>query len=157
LRWHRHAALGVVHSTLWPWYPAVEVDAAGPFLSGDLNGDGSGDADISVDCGNGGGTAAGDLGSADVIVAASENDFTGATHPIRVLGIVRPRQPEMLATHPPYIGRVEILPGKVIAYEDWYGPNDSDCCPSGRATTIWTYSHGKLTPSRTVIDLSPSR
>ena len=34
----------------------------------------------------------------------------------------------------------------MIASEYFYGPHDSDCCPSGRATTYWLYIHGGLTP-----------
>jgi hypothetical protein len=119
---------------------------------GDLDGDGTTDeAAVGVVCSNGGGTAAGQLGFFYVIVGARENV-------LRLMGVVTPRQPlDPDAGHVPLLGSVEILRGRLLAQEAWYGPSDGTCCPSGRAATIWTYASGKLRPSRTIVVLRPSR
>jgi hypothetical protein len=146
-----------VHSAAWPWWAIVVVSATPPSWKdgeyGDLDGDGNtNEAAVGVVCSNGGGTAAGQLGFSYVIFQAREYE-----HVLRAVGVIRPRQPfNPEEGHVPLLGSVEILPGKVLAQEAWYGPHDGTCCPSGRATTIWTYARGKLRPSRTVVVLRPS-
>jgi hypothetical protein len=38
-------------------------------------------------------------------------------------------------------GQAQAGPGLTVE-ELWYGPDDSTCCPSGRATNTWTYVDG---------------
>jgi hypothetical protein len=141
----------LVRSTIWPWWPLVDVSAYPRPTFGDLDGDERDEAALNVMCSNGGGMAAGQLGSAYVI-------FSARRHVLRVVGVVRPRQPlDPEASHVPLLGAVEILPGKVIVQEAWYGPHDGTCCSSGRAATVWTYATGTLRPTRTVVVLPPSR
>lgn len=146
----------VVRSAAWPWWAIVDVFATPPHSRsggyGDLDGDGnSNEAAVGVICSNGGGTGAGQLGSSSVIFSARENV-------LHVVGVIRPQQPlDAEAGHVPLLGPVEILRGKVLAQEAWYGPHDGTCCPSGRAATIWTYVGGRLRPSRTIVVLRPSR
>jgi hypothetical protein len=110
---------------------------------------------MNVDCSNGGGMADGRLASAVVVFAAGEHTEGEAEYPLRVIGVITPQQPYTPGSEPPLIGRVELVPGKVIVSEAWYGPGDATFCASGRATTIWTYSHRKLISPRTVVDLAP--
>jgi hypothetical protein len=147
---HLRHGTAFVHSASKPWWPAVLVQT-GPVSYGDLDGDGRDEAAVGVDCNNGGGMAAGQLGFSSVI-------FSTRAGRLRVLGVVAPRQPlDLEASHVPLLGRVEILTGKVIAQEAWYGPHDGTCCPSGRAATVWRYTKGTLRPSRTVVVVSPAR
>jgi len=144
-----------VRSAAWPWWAIVDVSATPPSSTdgeyGDLDGDGIDEAAVGVVCSNGGGTAAGQLGFSYVIFTAGENV-------LRVIGVITPRQPlDPEAGHVPLLASVEVLPGKVLTQEAWYGSNDGTCCPSGRATTIWRYAGGKLRPSRTIVVLRPSR
>jgi hypothetical protein len=151
-----HDGRGAVRSATWPWWAIVDVSVSPPSRAegeyGDLDGDGTTDeAAVGVVCSNGGGTAAGQLGFSYVIFCASENV-------LHLIGVVTPRQPlDPDAGHVPLLGSVEILRGKLLAQEAWYGPSDGTCCPSGRAATIWTYASGKLRPSRTIVVLRPSR
>jgi hypothetical protein len=126
----------------------VTVDSGlAPVVFGDLAGNGGDDAGLSVDCTNGGGTADGVLLYSWVI-------FSGAGDRLSVLGIVTPRvQPS--GELPTLIGIV-IRPGKITAHEFFYGPADPTCCASGRATTIWTYTHGALRPGVPVITRRPN-
>jgi len=96
----------------------------------------------------------------------------GATPPPqRLPGIVTPQQPENQAAsqgdafHPALIGGVEMVmrganqhtADRLVVQEDWYGPADpSSCCPSGRATSIWRYTNGRLIPVRTIVDIPPA-
>jgi hypothetical protein len=151
-----HEGQAAVRSAAWPWWAIVEVSVTPPKWAqgeyGDLDGDGITDeAAVGVVCSNGGGTAAGQLGFSYVIFSARENV-------LHVIGVITPQQPlNADAGHVPLLGSVEILRGKLLAQEAWYGPNDGTCCPSGRVATIWTYASGKLRPSRTIVVLRPSR
>lgn len=144
------AGQAFVRSSAWPWWSVVEVDLR-PAAYGDLDGDGRDEAAVGVVCSNGGGTASGQLGFATVVFRARDRE-------LRVVGVVRPRQPlDPEAGHVPLLGRVEIRRRRVVAEELWYGPRDGTCCPSGRATTIWTYARGSLPASRTIVVVRPSR
>jgi hypothetical protein len=125
---------------------SVEVDASGPLVYGDLAGSGHDDAGLLFDCNNGSGTADGALLWGWAI-------FSGTADKLTVVGVVTPRvQPAGVgATHLD----IAIQPGKIIAYEDVYGPYDPTAGGSGRATTVWTYSHGQLRPGRPVITRRP--
>jgi hypothetical protein len=137
------------HSVVYPWWSVIDIGAAwekGVVSYGDLDGDGRDEAAVAVTCGNGGGTAGGQLAFATVI-------FTARRKSLRVLGIVTPQQPlGPAATHVPIVSRVRIRGRTVVAPEAWYGPDDGTCCPSGRARTVWRYTRAGLRPSQTVVE-----
>jgi hypothetical protein len=106
---------------------------------GDLEGNGTDDAALWVNCNNGGGTADGAL-LYDWVV------FSGSSGRLSVVGVITPRvQP---AGQLPTVLQVAIKPGKVVARESFYGRYDPTCCSSGRATTTWTYVHRTLSPGK---------
>lgn len=127
---------------LW-WNPVVVYSWSKPVF-GDLDGNGRDEAALGVDCANGGGTAGGQLAFSEVV-------FKAVGQSLRVVGILTPRQPLTPGAHVPLSHVVSIERGRVVVSEAWYGPNDGDCCASGRARTIWTYAAGKLRPARTTI------
>jgi hypothetical protein len=148
-----HNGSATVHSTRWPAYPRVRVAAVwsgAPVVYGDLNGDPRPEAAIRVACSNLGGTAAGQLAFAVVMFTS------GRTSP-RPVGVITPRQPRAVGVHVPIVGPVRITRGRVTASEAWYGPRDSDCCPSGQARTPWLYVAGHLRPGATVVVRKPRR
>jgi hypothetical protein len=125
-----------------PW----EVVFIGPTVNGRL-----GDADataLSVWCTNGGGTADGQLGN-DLVIF----DVDHPQHP-RVLGILSPTQPMASDVHVPYFDsrpdKVTITKERITVHELWYGMNDSTCCPTGSATTVWTWNGRHFSPSTTI-------
>jgi len=139
----------MVHSSEWPWW-AVVVVYAHIASYGDLAGNGRDDAAEAVICSNGGGTADGQLASADVV-------FKPVGHTLRVVGIITPQQPLNPSTpHVPLLGGVDIQHGQITAHEFWYGPADGTCCASGRAETIWAYRNGALQPTRTIVEKQPA-
>lgn len=140
---HLRDGSAVVASTRWRAWPKVTVYREEHVAYGDLDGDGLDEAGFGVVCSNGGGTAAGQLAFAQVIFRLE----AGRLH---VVGIVTPRHLTPSAPHVPLV-TVQIVPGRVIATEYFYGPHDGDCCASGRARTIWRYSSSKLHPGRPVI------
>ena len=150
-RRYEYGIAALIHpdvALLW-WNPVV-VDSWSKPVFGDLDGDGRDEAALGVDCANGGGTAGGQLAFSSVI-------FKAAGLSLRVVGIVAPRQPLVPGTsHVPLSNVVAIKRGQVVVSEAWYGPEDGDCCASGRARTIWTYAAEKLRPARTTILRKPS-
>ena len=127
------------------WWNPVWVYSWGTPTFGDLDGDGQDEAGLGVVCANGGGTAGGQLGFADVV-------FKAVGRSLRVVGIVTPRQPLSGAgVHVPLVAPASIRRGRVIAPESWYGPYDGSCCGSGRARTTWKLDRGTLRPTRTEI------
>jgi hypothetical protein len=116
----------------------VDVEISDSPVYGDLDGDGQLEAAVSVGCDNGGGTADGQLGFAYVVVAARAGR-------LRVLGTVTPsiHRPGL---HVSLFESIKIDVGRITAVEAWYRESDATCCPGGRATTVWTYSDGQLTP-----------
>jgi hypothetical protein len=145
-----------VHSVVWPWWSIVSVSIGRPRREdgnyGDLEKGWVDDAAaLYVSCSNGGGMAAGQLAFTAVI-------FVLRSHTLRPVGVITPQQPEYPAAgHVPILGSVEILSGKVIAEEVWYGLGDGTCCPTGRAATVWNYDKGTLTPERTVVIVPPNK
>jgi hypothetical protein len=127
------------------WWNPVWVYSWGTPTFGDLDGDGQDEAAVGVVCANGGGTAAGQLGFAEVV-------FKAVGRSLRVVGVITPRQPLSGAgDHVPLVAPVSFRRGRLIARETWYGPNDGSCCGSGRARTTWTLVRGRLRPARTEI------
>jgi hypothetical protein len=113
---------------------------------GELAGTGNENAGLQVLCSNGGGTADGQLLWDWVI-------FSDRDRRLSVVGVVKPKvqAPHEHAT----LLQIIMKPGELIAHEFFYGPYDGTCCSSGRATTIWTYSHGVLRASTPVITRRP--
>ena len=146
---HLKDGAAVVRSRRWRQWPRVHVTdtwVEKPVVYGVLDGHPS--AAVSVNCNNGGGTVDGVLWYAQAI-------FTAAPTAPRLVGVVfaRVHRPDQLAT----VVRVAFHGSDVVSREYYYGSADGSCCPSGRATTIWTYSHGTLSPVSTVITKRPYR
>jgi hypothetical protein len=142
-----HERQAVIRSARWPKAPVHVYAGVTPVVYGDLDRDGTDEAALYVDCNNGSGTAAGVLAYAQII-------FTAGPRTPHAIAVITPRQqnPRQSAT----LVHVTIRPGKVIAHESWYGPHDGTCCPTGRATTVWTYAYGTLIPSSTVVTKRPA-
>ena len=164
LAWYKSGGDAFIHSTYWPWWPAVEVDVSGPLRLPDIDGDGDSDAYFRVWCSNTGGTGESVISSADVVFGAAGNVNGDLVKPLRMLGVITPQQPYTFGVPSPYDGQLDAVTRSsnpprsvIVASEFWYGTEDpSSCCPSGRATTIWKYAHGRLSPIRTVVALPPT-
>ncbi len=139
---HLRDGQAVISSTRWPGVRKVSVGTEPP-VYGDLTGSGQDVASLGIVCSNGGGTAAGQLAFAQVVYG-----FTGSK--LGVVGILTPRHRAAKDAHAPLL-TAKIVRGAVRATEYFYGPQDGDCCPSGRATTVWLYIHGGLMPQATVV------
>jgi hypothetical protein len=165
LHWERGFGGTAIHSAYWPWWAAVGVYASGPIRISDINGDGEDEAYFSVTCDNTGGTGESILSTADVVFSAEENVNGTLVRPLRLLGIITPQQPYSFGTNAPYDARLDVVTRSfnpqrsvIVAPEHWYGSEDpSSCCPSGRATTIWKYARGRLSPIKTVVALPPAQ
>jgi hypothetical protein len=134
-----------------PWWLPVHVNvgvsSGGGIAYGDLDGDGADEAAVQVVCDNGGGTADGQLRISVVVVGVEG----GALRP---LGVISARQPlGGVGVHVPLVSvrAGDIGNGRITTREFWYGPSDGTCCSSGRASTAWVYSNGKLRPSHTTV------
>lgn len=112
------------------------------FTYGDLEGAGISDATVGLYCSNNGGTAGGALLYSVAI-------FSGRDGKAHLLGLLTP-QVQRLRWAATLIDRPKISVGKITWTEAFYGRNDGTCCPSGRASTVWTYTNGKFTPNTTV-------
>jgi hypothetical protein len=89
---------------------------------------------------------------ADVIFVARQHA------PPALIGIVKPHIRPWGNDH--WLGSlvgVSFHGDKVVAHETYYGGSDGTCCPSGRATSIWTISGGRLTRVSTTITRKPRR
>jgi hypothetical protein len=132
------------------WLPlrvAIGVTSGGGVAYGDVDGDGRDEALVVVECSNGGGTAGGQL-RFSVVVAGVEDDA------LRLLGIITTRQAlGGFGVHVPLVAvrNSDIRDGRVTAHEYWYGPHDGTAGSSGRASTVWVYSHGGMVPRRTTV------
>jgi hypothetical protein len=142
---HLHHGSAVVSSSRWLkyGYRRVTVYREEHVAYGDLDGDGQDEAGLGIVCANDGGTAAGQLAFAQVVFRLKDDV-------LHVIGVVTPRRRAAGAAHAPLV-TVQIVPGRVIATEYFYGPHDGDCCASGRARTIWGYSNGRLHAGPTVV------
>jgi hypothetical protein len=103
-------------------------------------------AALQILCSNQGGTAAGKLAEGIFV-------FADAGQP-RSLGLLTPQyRPEQLA--PSYIPTMSVAhidtQGHIATTEYFYTPADADCCPSGRASTIWQWTGRTFIPGRTTI------
>lgn len=120
-------------------YGRVEVYQGSKPVYGDIDGDRHVEAIIGLECHNGGGTASGQLGFAEVVIRGLNGQLT-------VIGTITPQYSPAASSHVSFIAGVRIQRGKVVADETWYRPSDPTCCPTGRATTVWTLSGDTLTP-----------
>jgi hypothetical protein len=126
-----HTGSATVRSDRWPTITRVSVDR-GTVVFGDLSAHDAAAA-LQVVCANLGGTAAGQLAFAVVVYTAQAR----APLPIGVL------TPEVRSVgHVPILLPTRIGDDEVTVAEYSYGPNDPDCCPTGRATTIWRLERG---------------
>jgi hypothetical protein len=105
---------------------------------GDIYGDGSNEAAVSIRCDNGGGTADGQLVFAILVLASNQGRLI-------VVGTLTPQE-NPTGVHATLFTRFELLHGRVIAHETWYRPTDHTCCPTGSAVTVWTLRDGHLVP-----------
>jgi hypothetical protein len=108
-------------------------------IEGRLVGNGTTQAALDVWCDNGGGTAAGQLAEEYAV-------FTSTRGAARILGYITPRENPPDADHISIFGSIVLTVGKITAHEQWYGPTDDTCCPTGTATTVWQYENGTLIP-----------
>jgi len=73
----------------------------------------------------------------------------GAAH---LLGTLTPTYFPNTPAHIPYLAVDHInTAGHIATTEYWYTSMDADCCPSGRAYTIWKWTGHTFAPSRTTI------
>jgi hypothetical protein len=96
-------------------------------------------------CASTGGTAAGQIAEGSYVFDSPG----GQPH---LLGILTPRYYPSAAAHVPYIAVTHIdTAGHVTITEYFYSSTDADCCPSGRAVTIWKWTGHTFIPGRTKI------
>jgi hypothetical protein len=136
------------YSRRWPALSPIE-EARGSVVYGDLLGAGGDAAALQVVCVGLGGRAAGQLAFAVVVYAA------GQQVP-RVVGVLTPRL-RSSRKHVPILVPAAITNGKVVLTELYYGPHDADCCPTGKATTVWRFKAGTFRPASTVVQREPDR
>jgi hypothetical protein len=113
--------------------------------------DGKPAAAVNVGCTNGGGTADGYMAYADVIFAAHQDAAPA------VIAIVRPHIRPWGSTQLASLLGVSFRGHDIVSHEVFYGGSDGTCCPSGRATSIWKISDGRLVRIRTTITREPHR
>jgi len=104
-------------------------------------------AALTVSCNNNGGTADGAILYSVVI-------YAGWTGKLRAVGLITPKvQP---TGELPTLLQVRHIGGSdIVVLENFYGPKDGTCCPSGQAVTTWRYSDGHLTSLGTTITRKP--
>lgn len=125
-------------------WPSSENVAFGSMVYGPLGGAGDDAAGDPVWCQNGGGTGDSQEAQGYVIFMI----LSGQVSPI---GVITPQKDSAPDSHIPIVTSIDIEPGQIVAQEDWYMKADATCCPTGRATTTWTYANGKLSPGPTQV------
>jgi hypothetical protein len=104
-------------------------------------------AGLLVWCSNTGGTSDGDIENSLVLYSWVSGQLT-------VLSTLNPPQLSHNQIRAPYFdgsaGGVTISNGSISTREMFSGPQDAVCCPSGRATTVWTFSGHSFSPRTTV-------
>jgi hypothetical protein len=122
----------------------------GPVFYGDLE-PGENVAAVYVWCSNTGGTADGQIQNSLVLYRWTSG----------VLTVVSTLIPPQLSVgvHAPYFdastGGITISTGAVTTKVIFYGGQDSVCCGSGRATTVWSLNGQKFSP-RTTVQVQPA-
>ncbi|MEW2265030.1 hypothetical protein ACGF5T_22460 [Streptomyces sp. NPDC047853] len=97
---------------------------------GDVTGDGRDEAAVAVGCDNGGGTAAGQLVFAAIVLTARD----GRLYALGTLDT----QDDSSGPHPPLVSTTRLTSGKATMTELWYRQSDANCCPSGERVSTWT-------------------
>jgi hypothetical protein len=105
------------------------------------------DAAVSLDCDNNGGTAGGAL-------LYSVGLYSVRSGTAKSVGLITPHQ-QPTGVLPTIIENVTMVPGTITVTEDWYGANDPTCCPTGRATSTWSYAASQLTYGSTRVTAQP--
>ncbi|MFF2506594.1 hypothetical protein ACFVTY_24930 [Streptomyces sp. NPDC058067] len=126
-------------STVWG---QVRLMRGPTVLYGDTDGDHRDEAAVYLGCDDNGATQNGQIAVAYAVYA----------HAGRNLALIGSITPGKKSTQ--YLTALvglDFSSGRITAHEKWYRPNDSQCCPSGDATTVW-YRHGdRLTEGATRI------
>lgn len=105
-----------------------------PTVFGDVDGDHVDEAGLNVFCVAQGGN--GVLGQGFVLYRVSGSKVVS-------FGVINARyQPPQ--TFLSGVDSITIGRGKVTAMESWYQATDAHCCPTGHATTTWTYNADNL-------------
>ncbi|MFK0246097.1 hypothetical protein ACIQUM_15455 [Amycolatopsis azurea] len=112
----------------------AELLPQAPSLRADVDGDGAENALITVGCTPEGGNAS----YAEVVVLTAT--VAGG---LRSLGILLPQkaQPQ---TYAPAVDKLSFSDGRLTMTELTYTPTDPHCCPTVRATTVWSWRAGKF-------------
>jgi hypothetical protein len=106
------------------------------------------DAAVSMFCSDQSGVAEG-------ILLYSLSVYSGAKGHVHLLGLITPHvragkhEAATLIAHPRFEHR------EIVVHEYFYRPRDDICCSSGRATTVWVYRQGRLTPRTPSITREP--
>lgn len=94
-------------------------------------------AAIPITCNNGGGTGAGDLASAFVIVAEIDD---------RLVSLAEVTPQTQVGERAHSVSDLRITGRTIEAREYWYRSEDATCCPSGQAVTTWRFENNQFTP-----------
>lgn len=76
----------------------------------------------------------------------------GSTGRIQLIGTVTAAYENEPTSAAPAVNTITISPGQVTSDELFYVDVDPTCCPSGSATTTWTYTDGTLRPDKTTVN-----
>lgn len=135
----RFDANGRAKATSGTWGPVL-VSRGLKIVYGDSDADHRDEAAVFVGCGD-------DKGGNEQL-AAGYVVFTHVGDRLAVIGSITPRK-NPPSTHPPYstaLTQLTFARGRIIVYEKWWRTSDPHCCPSGNATTIWTWKGDRLIP-----------
>jgi hypothetical protein len=100
---------------------------------------------LQIWCATTGGTAAGQIAEGIFVFASPSG------HP-HLLGTLTPQYNPSAAVHIPYIAVNRIDTARHIRVTEYfYSAANADCCPTGRATTIWKWTGRTFIPGRTKI------
>jgi hypothetical protein len=132
----RFDAQGEALVTSSEWGP-VRVRLGRSVFYGDTDGVNRDEAVVRVGCDDNGATQNEEIAAGYVVYAHAGEDLV-------VLGSITPRQKSR--QYHTALARAEVAPGRIIVHEKWWRPNDSHCCPSGDAITVWTREGDRLVP-----------
>jgi hypothetical protein len=112
---------------------------------GDLTADGNNEVGLKVFCVPEGAGGAAVFSQGFLIL-------DGSTGKIQLTGTVTAAYQSGSSSAAPIVNTITISPRKIIANELFYVDLDPTCCPSGSATTTWTYTDGTLRPDQTSVN-----
>jgi hypothetical protein len=142
------SGFATAYSRRWPALSPIEV-ARGHVVYGDLRSGRDDAAALQIVCVNRGGTAAGQLAFAVIVYSTRQRAP-------KALAVLRPRL-RSSGSHVPILTPAAINADKVVLTEFFYGPHDADCCPTGKATTVWRLQEAMFRPASTVIQRKAKR